>query len=63
MCFCHFFLFLYFYCCAEFQKKNKEIPTKVGYRRKDGLTHGRKDKHKFMGPPLQSVQNKFNIYG
>ena len=49
----HYFLFLDFYCCAEFQKKTKEQNSrKVGYRRTDGRIHGRTDK------PLPGVQKQ-----
>ena len=47
-----FFLFLYFYCCAEFQKKTSEqIPRRV-YRHTDRWTQRHMGKHEYIRPPL-----------
>ena len=49
--FCHFFLFLNFYWCAEFQKK---VMNRL---REKLVTDVRTDKHEFMEPPSRGPKS------
>ena len=57
--FCSFLLFLYFYCCAEYQKKlmnrfQEKLVTEIQI---DGHMDAQMVRlHEFIGPPLPGVQ-------